>query len=102
VAGIALPDLAVAARWLLPGVALAVGSLLLATYVRPVHAVALLAVGWLALVVTVRTLDGRSLPLAETAVFDLRGQVVALILASISVALLYVRREHFSTVEVTW
>ena len=101
-AGVALPDLADAARWLLPAVALAVGSLLLATYIRPIPAVATLAATWIAVIATVGALDGRSVALDQTAVFELLGQLVALTLVVLAAALLFVRRDRFSTVEVTW
>lgn len=102
VSSIALPHLSDAARWLLPGIALAVASLTLSTYVRPVVAIATLSAGWLTLLVAVQVLDGRSAPLASTAVFDARGQLLTLVLSLLAASLLYVRRDRFSTVEVTW
>lgn len=101
-AGIALPDLVVAARWLLPGLALAVGSLALSTYVRPVPAIAALAAGWVVLLASVQALDGRRVALAATAVFSPGGQLLATALSLVAAALLYVRRDRFSTLEVTW
>lgn len=102
VAGIALPDLVDAARWLLPGLALAIGGLALATYVRPVPAIATLAAGWIALLASVLALDGRRAPLDATVVFSPAGQLLAATLSVLAAGLLYRRRDRFSTVEVTW
>ncbi len=101
-ASIALPHLADGARWLLPGIALAVASLLLSTYVRPAVAISVLGCAWVGAVVAVWVLDGRRLPMASSAVFDARGQLLALLLSLLATSLLYVRRDRFSTVEVTW
>ncbi|MEO7429108.1 MAG: hypothetical protein ABIY48_06960 [Acidimicrobiales bacterium] len=101
-AGVALPDITLAARWLLPGLALTLASLALATYLRPDAAIAGLGAGWLLLVTSARLLDGRAAPLASPEVFGWPGQLLALALALLSAALLYQRRDRFSTVEVTW
>jgi hypothetical protein len=103
IAGLALPDLtAGAALWILPGLALALGTLVLATYVRAPVGAATLAIGWLALLASVSVLDGRRVPLIDTPVFGLVGQAVAFALILVFAAGLYARRDHFSTMEVTW
>ena len=99
---LALPDLADGARWLLPGLALTLGSLVLATWIRPVLGVVILATTWVGILVAVRVLDGRRIPLDSTVVFELRGQLVAFAVAVLAAALLYARRDRFSTVEVSW
>ena len=103
VSGLAQPHLAAGgALWVLPGLALVVGSLALATVIRITSAAALLAFGWVALLASVSVLDGRSIALADTQVFDTAGQGVALALAVVATIWLYARRDRFSTLEVTW
>jgi len=103
IAGLAQPDLAAGgALWVLPGLALALASLALATYVRVTSATVTLAVAWVSLLASVSLLDGRRVPLAETMVFGLVGQSAALALVLVSVGGLYLRRDRFSTMEVTW
>lgn len=101
-ASIALPHLSDGARWLLPGFALAVGSLALSTYLRPMVAIPTLGSAWLGLLALVQLLDGRHVAVAQSDVFTLPGQAVALALALVAAALVHQRRDHFSTVEVTW
>lgn len=102
-AGLAQPDLAAGgALWVLPGLALALGSLALATFVRVTVAAGALAVGWITVLTSVSTLDGRRVALAHTAVFETAGQSAALAVALIAAAALYARRDHFSTLEVSW
>lgn len=101
-AGVTLPDLNEGARWLLPGLALSITAMTLATYVRPVLAISVLATAWITLVTAVRIVDGRRVPLVETAVFQPSGQLAALLVALLAAALLYARRDRLSTVEVTW
>lgn len=103
VVGLAQPDLAGGgALWVLPGLALVLGSLALATFVRVSIAAGVLAVAWLTVVTSVSVLDGRRVALAHTAVFEAAGQSAALALALLATAALYARRDHFSTMEVTW
>lgn len=99
-AAVALPDLIDAARWLLPGLALAMSALALATYVRPVPAIGALAVAWIALLASVRALDGRRVPLDATVVFSSAGQLLAVLLTVLAAGLLYLRSDRFSTLEV--
>lgn len=101
-ASAALPRLTEAAAWLLPGLALAAGVLLLATYLRPVLAATTLTAGWVGLLTAVRVVEGRHLALVDTVVFEPTGQLVALALAVLAAGLVHLRRDHFSTVEVTW
>lgn len=101
-AGVALPHLNEGARWLLPALALSTTAMALATCIRAVVAVAALASTWIILVTAVRMVDGRRVPLVETAVFEPSGQILALAAALLAVAVLYARRDRFSTVEVTW
>ncbi len=103
VVGLAQPDLAHGgAVWILPGLALTLSSLALATYVRVTTAVLTLAVGWVSLLASVSLLDARRIPLADTPVFGPLGQTTALGLGLLAAAALYVRRDRFSTMEVTW
>lgn len=99
---IALPHVGDGARWLLPGLALTLSSLALSTYLRPMVAIPALGLGWLGLLAAVRVIEGRHVALAHTDVFTLPGQALALALALLTAALIYQRRDHFSTVEVTW
>ena len=99
-ASAALPDLSSGAAWLLPGLALALGALALSAYLRPTVAAALLGAGWLTILVGATVLDDRRVALAETSIFGARGQTTALALAVFAAALLYVRRDRFSIMEV--
>jgi hypothetical protein len=103
VAGLAQPHLtAGGALWILPGLALVLGSLALATVIRVALAAATLAMSWLGVLVSVSALDGRSIPVAKTAVFGPVGQALALALALVFAAGLYLRRDRFSTMEASW
>lgn len=102
VASAALPDLADAARWLLPGLALSLGSLALSTYVRPLVASTGLTAAWVALLTGVQAYDGRTIPLSTTVLFATEGQVVAVLLAAAAAVVLNTRRDRFATMEVTW
>lgn len=99
-AAVALPDLLDGARWLLPGLALALGALALATYVRPVVGIAALAAAWVVGLTAVRALEGRQVPLATTFVFSPEGQLLAAALATLAAGLLCLRRDRFSALEV--
>jgi hypothetical protein len=99
-AAVALPDLVDGASWLLPGLALALSALALATYVRPVAAIGALATAWLALLTSVRALDGRRVPLDATFTFSPGGQLLAVVLATFAAGVLYLRSDRFSTLEV--
>ncbi len=103
VAGLAQPNLASGgALWVLPGLALVLGSLAMATFVRVTVAAGTLAVAWLTVLSSASVLDGRRVPLAHTAVFEAGGQSAALALALVAAAAVYARRDRFSTMEVSW
>ena len=103
IAGFAQPDpTAGGFRWVLPGLALALGSLALSTVMRATTAAAALAMAWVMLVLLVSALDGRSIAVADSVTFSIIGQASAAALAVTASAWLYVRRDAFSTLEVTW
>ena len=103
VAGLAQPQLAAGgALWVLPGLAVVLGSLALATVVRITVAASVVAMSWLTLLASVSALDGRSIPLANTPIFDAIGQAGALTVALVGAVGLYARRDRFSTLEVSW
>lgn len=102
-AGLGQPDLtAGGSLWVLPGLALSVGSLALATYVRVTSATATLAVGWVAVVGLASLQNDHQVPIAETVVFDAVGQLTAAALVLVAIGALHLRRDRFSTMEVTW
>lgn len=91
------------AHWLLPAIALTLTSLLLSTYVRATVATEISAATWLVAIVLAKAdAAPRHLALGETALFSATGQLLALALALTAAAALYVRRDRFSTLEVTW
>jgi hypothetical protein len=99
-AALALPDLdATAAAWVLPALALAVGSLALGTWLRVEVAVAALAGGWLLTVWSVWWIAGRGMALAESATFAPAGQSAALAAAAAAAAVVAVRRDRYATLE---
>jgi hypothetical protein len=101
--GLAQPHLAAGgALWVLPGLALVLSSLILATFVRIAVASSVLAATWVTLLAAVSVLDGRSVPLADTEVFAAAGQAGAVAVALIAAVGLYARRDRFSTLEVSW
>jgi hypothetical protein len=101
VASLALPDLGVeAAGWILPALALTLGSLSLATWMRAETAVSLLAVSWITLVTALRWSAGREVSYATSPTFSLAGQLTAAAIAVIAAALLVARRDRFTTLEV--
>jgi hypothetical protein len=89
-----------AVAWLLPGLALAAGGLALGTSVRIVTAAGLATLGWTVLLGVDAALDRH--PLAQSVLFALPGQVVALGLAAAAVAICWRRRDRFATLAVTW
>lgn len=103
VAGLGQPDLtAGGSLWVLPGLALSVGGLALATYLRVTSATATLAVGWVAVVGLASLQNDHQGPIAETAVFGAVGQLTAATLVLVAIGTLHLRRDRFSTMEVTW
>jgi len=100
VAALALPDLgASAAAWVLPALALAAGALALATWLRVEVAVATLGAGWLLAVATAWWVAGREAPVADAATFAVAGQLTALLVAGVGVAVVAARRDRFATLE---
>lgn len=100
-ASLALPDLGLAAAgWVLPSLALALGALGLSTFVRIEVAVGALSGTWLLVVWTLRWFGARGLAYAASPAFSLAGQLTALAVALVAVALLVARRDRFATLEV--
>jgi hypothetical protein len=99
VASLTLPDLGPrAASWVLPGLALAVGSLALGTWVRIEVAVSILAASWIVVVWTVWFAGDRG-PVVDTATFAVAGQLASLAVAVAAAALVVVRRSRYATLE---
>ncbi len=91
VASLALPRLDwTAAAWLLPSLGLSLGTMALATYVRPLHAA--IAVGFAWILITVAAAFAPSDPLA---VFRVGGQVASLLIVTVSTWVLAHRRGTF-------
>lgn len=87
------------AAWVLPALALAVGSLALGTWWRVEVCVSGLAVAWLAGIASLRLVEGRQLVLADTALFHGSGQAAALAAALVATAVLAVRSDRYATLE---
>lgn len=102
-AGAALPELrAGGALWVLPGLALAVATLALASFVRASVAATTVATGWLLALALASAVDGRGVPLADTAVFGPTGQALAGTSVVVAAVCVYLRRDRYSTLEVSW
>ncbi len=101
-ASTALPEASQSVAWLLPGLALTCGSLLLTTYVRPATAGVSLVVGWFTLVWVLSLEGDYQSSVAESTLFDTHGQILAVVAAAVAAAMLYRRRDRFATVEVSW
>jgi hypothetical protein len=96
-AALALPGLGwTAAAWLLPSLGLTLGTLALATYLRPLHAAAAVALTWVSIAWTFAAVRPDAL-----AVFRLSGQVVFLLIIAVSAWVLAHRREAFEEGIVT-
>jgi hypothetical protein len=99
-AALALPDLGpAAAAWVLPALALALGSLALGTWLRVEVAVGVLAGAWLSGVWSLWWLAGRDIPLADSAAFSVTGQMTAFAAAVAAATIVATRRDHFATLE---
>lgn len=99
----ALPDASArSAAWLLPALALAASSLLLATFARMPVAVGLAAVGWLLVLVSLRVAQGVGGQLGESPAFGPGGQLAAAATFVIAATGLVLRRDRFATMEVDW
>ena len=91
------------AHWLLPALALTLTSLVLSTYVRATTATTITAAGWLVLLVAVKAAGAsRQVALGSTALFTVSGQLAATALALAAAVILYLRRDRFATMEVSW
>jgi hypothetical protein len=88
--------------WLLPGLALALGSLALATFVRVTIAAGALTALWIALLATTAGVPRSGLAVDDVAVFHAAGQVACLCAAVLAATVVYFRRSRFGTLEVTW
>ena len=101
VADLAIGDLdAPVIAWLLPSWALAVGTLALGTWFRAEVAAGGLGFGWVVLVAVTRWLEGRPAGYAESPVFSATGQLVAVGLLAVALAVVVLRRDQFQTMEV--
>ncbi len=100
-ASFTVPDVGVAWRWLLPGLALAGVVAALATWIRVHVAVGIAAIGWPLLLIVFARLDARR-DVVDTAPFSGTGQIVAGLLVAATAAMVFARRDRFSTVEVSW
>jgi hypothetical protein len=99
-AALALPSLGpAAAAWVLPALALALGTLALGTWLRVEVAVGVLSGAWLLGVSLVWWLAGRDIPLVDTAAFSVTGQVTALAAAVAAATIAAARRDRFATLE---
>jgi hypothetical protein len=99
-AAAAVPGLGLeSAAWVLPALALALGSLALGTWWRVEHCVAGLALAWMATIASVRAVEGRHFALRNTALFSPSGQAVALAVAVLAATVLAARSDRFATPE---
>ena len=99
-AALALPHFGPsAAAWILPALAVSIGTLALATMLRIELAAAAAAFGWLTVVLAVWIADS-GVPLAHTGVFGEPGQLGAAVLGAASAVVLARRCESFATLEV--
>jgi len=100
-ASLALPSLSGAAEaWVLPGLALALSGLALATWVRIEAAVVGLSFAWCAGVTTMRFGAGWHTAIDSLALFGAGGQAAAVTLAVAAAAVLAARRDRLATLEV--
>lgn len=100
VASLGLPRVdAAALGWVLPGLALALVALALATWLRVETAVGVLATAWLLTVFATRWLAGRDAAFVDSATFTRTGQLVALLVAALAASLAVARRDRFATLE---
>ena len=101
VGSLATPELgSVSFAWVLPGLALALGSLALGTWIRIELAAGSLATAWSIGLLVLRWAEGRTTPFAEAAPFSTAGQVAALVLTAAAALVLVRRVGQYSTMEV--
>ena len=94
VASLALPELALAAGWLLPALALALVSLALSAQVGPVTASAIAAAGWIGFVVGTRP----GTAVSEANPFTATGQIGCAVIAIVAAVVLALYRRKFDVV----
>ena len=98
---LALPGLDVRALgWLLPAVALSFGSIALGTFLRVEIAATGLAFAWVTTLTVLRVLGGAGFSVADSALFDARGQFVLFVVTAVSAAVALTRRHRLGTLEV--
>jgi hypothetical protein len=97
--GLALPGFGGAVSWVLPALALAIGSLALGTWLRVEVASGVLAVLWLAWLAGVRRVEGPDAALADTVAFSAAGQATCAVLAVLAALVLVQRSAHYDTLE---
>ena len=101
VAATALPNLdAGGAAWVLPALALSLGTLALGTWMRIETAVALLGGGWIATVGSIWWLSLQHQVAFPSPSSSSATQLTALAVAAISAAVVAARRDRFATLEV--
>ena len=97
---LALPGMgSMAAAWVLPAIALALGALALGTWLRAEVAVGVLAAGWLLTVWSVSWAIDHRTPIVDSATFSAAGQAIALAVAVAAAAVAAVRRDRYATLE---
>ena len=87
------------AAWVLPALAMVLGSLALGTWWRVEVCSAGLAIVWMASTGAVRVIEGYRIPLADTAAFGTGGQAFALIVMLLAGAVLAARSDRYATLE---
>lgn len=101
VGGLAVPQFgSTSFLWVIPGLALALGSLALGTWFPIERAVAGLAATWLIAVGAAWRLRGVGEPMSETPLFAPPGQLVLLTAAVVGALVLAARIDRYSTLEV--
>ena len=100
VAALGVPGLGIeSAAWVLPAVALVVGSLALGTWWRIEVCASALAVAWVAITSSLRLTQGRHLALVDTALFSTTSQMAALAAALVAGLVLAARSDCYATLE---
>jgi len=99
-AAVGLPGIGMeSAAWVLPALALALGSLALGTWWRVEICAGGLAAAWLVVTFSWRLTDGRHFSVGDTAVFRTTGQSGALGLALLATVILAARSDRYATLE---
>lgn len=100
VADLAIGDLdAPVIAWLLPALALPAGAMALGTWFRAEVAATGLGLGWMAVVLGIRLMNGLHTDFADSTTFAPRGQLVASIVLVGALAVVAVRRDRFQVME---